>query len=285
MNRHGRLEAAAAKLRTHLLRTPNDLDALAMLGGVYVREGRWRDAETLFAHALEAVPDSRANRFSLANALFLQQKAPQGLAEINRLLEADPANPAYRNLQAACLALIGDHAAVNRIYEDLLATYGRQPKIWLNYGHSLRAVGRQEEAVAAYRRSIALAPGLGEAYWSLANLKTYRFTDEELERMRAAEAAPTTTLVNRYHLCFALGKAYEDAGAYAESWRYYERGNALKRAESRYRPELLEQNTVLQKQVCTPAFFAARRGTGVASDAPILILGLPRAGSDVRQQS
>ena len=89
-----------------------------------------------------------------------------------------------------------------------------------------------------YRAAARERPDFGDAYWSLANLKTYRFTDAELECMRAAEAEPATGLVDRYHLCFALGKAYEDRGEYAESWGYYERGNALKRAESRYRPEL-----------------------------------------------
>ena len=282
--RHGRLEAAAAKLRTHLLRTPNDLDALAMLGGVYVREGRWRDAETLFAHALEAVPDSRANRFSLANALFLQQKAPQGLAEINRLLEADPANPAYRNLQAACLALIGDHAAVNRIYEDLLATYGRQPKIWLNYGHSLRAVGRQEEAVAAYRRSIALAPGLGEAYWSLANLKVVKFTPEEEAAIARMADTPTLADEDRIHLHYALGKAREDGGRHAEAFDHFARGAALRRARSPYDVEELKGLVSRSRRLFTPDFLDARRDAGSDDDAPIFILGLPRSGSTLVEQ-
>ncbi|MDE2262711.1 MAG: sulfotransferase, partial [Gammaproteobacteria bacterium] len=135
-----------------------------------------------------------------------------------------------------------------------------------------------------YRRAAQIRPGYGDAYWSLANLKTYRFSDEELAAMRAAEAAPRTALEDRFHLCFALGKGLEDRGEYAESFSYYERGNALKKGECRYRPEFIERNTRLQIEVCTPELFAARRGWGASSDAPIFIVGLPRAGSTLIEQ-
>src|SRR6266513_2424184 len=124
----------------------------------------------------------------------------------------------------------------------------------------------------------------GGAYWSLANLKTYTFSDAEIAQLEAAEAAPSTGAIDRYHLCFALGKAHEDRAEYALSFRYYERGNALKRAASRYRAELVEQNTARQKQVCTHAFFRERTGCGAAGREPIFILGLPRAGSTLLEQ-
>jgi hypothetical protein len=145
-------------------------------------------------------------------------------------------------------------------------------------------MGQQQQAIESYRAASAARPDFGDAYWSLANLKTYRFSDEELEQMRAHEAAASTQLVDRYHLCFALGKANEDLGEYAESWRFYERGNALKRAESRYRAELLEQNTANQKRICTREFFLERAGYGAARSEPIFILGMPRAGSTLLEQ-
>ena len=150
--------------------------------------------------------------------------------------------------------------------------------------HTLKTLGRQQDAVAAYRRAAQTRPSYGDAYWSLANLKTYRFTDEELASMRAAEAAPRIALADRFHLCFALGKALEDRGEYTESFSYYERGNALKKSECRYRPEFIERNTRLQIEVCTPELFGARRGCGDPSNAPIFIVGLPRAGSTLIEQ-
>jgi hypothetical protein len=127
-------------------------------------------------------------------------------------------------------------------------------------------------------------PSFGDAYWSLANLKTYRFSDDEIARMLIEQASPATSLVDRYHLCFALGKAFEDRGEYAESWRHYEQGNALKRSESRYRPEIFETNTRKQMEVCTREFLQCHASVGDPSAAPIFIVGLPRAGSTLIEQ-
>jgi hypothetical protein len=127
-------------------------------------------------------------------------------------------------------------------------------------------------------------PSFGDAYWSLANLKTYRFSPVEIAHMRAQEALPTTPRADRYHLCFALGKAFEDRGEYADSFHYYERGNALKKSESTYRPEPVERNTRLQKEICTRQLFADRNGVGCDSPDPIFIVGLPRSGSTLLEQ-
>jgi hypothetical protein len=150
--------------------------------------------------------------------------------------------------------------------------------------HALKTLGRQSDAIGEYRAAMRERRDFGDAYWSLANLKTYRFTDTELESLRAAEAEPATRLVDRYHLCFALGKAHEDRGEYAAAWGHYQRGNELKRAESRYRPEVLEINTANQKSVCTREFFEQRPGYGLESTAPIFVLGLPRSGSTLIEQ-
>jgi hypothetical protein len=154
----------------------------------------------------------------------------------------------------------------------------------VSLGHCLKAVGRPKEATDSYHAAAAARPSFGDAYWSLANLKTYRFSPEEIAHMRAEEAAPDAPPVDRYHLCFALGKAFEDRNEYAESWQFYERGNALKRAESRYHPDITETNTRKQIEVCTAQFFAARAGVGVPDSDPIFIVGLPRSGSTLIEQ-
>ena len=150
----------------------------------------------------------------------------------------------YRALAATAAVGLGENEAGDRASTASCSpTRPRSPDVHLWLGHALKTVGRVPEAIDAYRAAAAARPDFGDAYWSLANLKTYRFADAEIVRMRAEEAAPATSPVDRYHLCFALGKALEDRDEIAESWLYYERGNALKRAESRYRPEILETNT------------------------------------------
>jgi tetratricopeptide (TPR) repeat protein len=170
------------------------------------------------------------------------------------------------------------------VYRDLLVGAPQTAEIRLSIAHTLKTLGRPDEAIAEYRAAAAERPSFGDAYWSLANLKTYRFTDAELTEMRARESSADTALADRFHLCFALGKALEDRGDYEESWRYYERGNRLKKSESRFRIEQIERNTRLQKTVCTPEFFAERRSVGCPSPDPIFIVGLPRSGSTLLEQ-
>jgi tetratricopeptide (TPR) repeat protein len=170
------------------------------------------------------------------------------------------------------------------LYRQLLAASPGSSNLHVALGHSLKSVGRRQEAIESYRKAAAVRPSFGDAYWSLANLKTYRFSPDEIAHMRAEGTAPAADPVDRCHLCFALGKAYEDVHEYAESWRFYERGNALKRAESRYRAEITETSTRKQIEVCTQEFFSARAGVGAPDPDPIFILGLPRSGSTLVEQ-
>jgi len=201
-----------------------------------------------------------------------------------KLLRVDPDNRIYRTTYATVCTGFGDYERALPLYRELVSVIPRDPELHLSIGHALKTQGKTAEAIEAYRAAARVKPSFGDAYWSLANLKTYRFTDEELARMRAGEAAPSTQLADRYHLCFALGKALEDRAQYAESFACYERGNALKKTECRYRPEISERNTRLQKAVCTAEFFAARASFGCESDAPIFIVGLPRSGSTLVEQ-
>jgi hypothetical protein len=203
---------------------------------------------------------------------------------MEKLLRIDPDNRAYRTTYATVCMGFGDYERALPLYRELARAMPRDPELHLSIGHALKTQGESAEAIEAYRSAARVRPDCGDAYWSLANLKTYRFTGDELARMRAAEADPLTRLADRYHLCFALGKALEDRGKYAESFAYYERGNALKKTECRYRPGITERNARLQKAVCTAGFFAARAGFGYPSRAPIFVVGLPRSGSTLIEQ-
>ena len=178
----------------------------------------------------------------------------------------------------------GSTEAAIALYEELLQQQPDNPELHLSLGHALKTQGSREEAERAYREAARLRVNFGDAYWSLANLKTYRFADEQLATMRDQVDARRTPFVDRYHLCFALGKALEDRGEYAESFQFYSRGNALKKAESNYRPEPLERTVAKQIELCTREFFEQRQGYGCDDPAPIFIVGLPRAGSTLLEQ-
>jgi tetratricopeptide (TPR) repeat protein len=284
----GDLVAAEKLIRAFLLANGDHIEAMRLLARIGAALEIFDDAELLLEAVLERAPNYVAARHDYATVLLGRHKYPQALAELDKLLAVDPANRQYRTLYATATVGLGEHARAVALYQDLLreappASPGTAD-LHLSIAHSLKTLGRGADAIDEYRAAARARADFGDAYWSLANLKTYRFTDAELATMRAAEAGPLTRLIDRCHLCFALGKAHEDRGEYAESWRYYERGNELKRAESRYRPEVIELNTARQKAVCTRDFFGQRLGFGVASEAPIFVVGLPRSGSTLIEQ-
>jgi tetratricopeptide (TPR) repeat protein len=284
----GDVLAAEKMIRAFLLAHGDHIEAMRLLGRIGTALEIFDDAELLLQAVLERVPDYVAARFDFASVLLGRHKHRQARDELDKLLAIDPGNRQYQTSYATATVGLGEHARAITLYEDLLR--GALPgspdaaELHLSIAHSLKTLGRQADAIHAYRAAAQDRRDFGDAYWSLANLKTYRFSDAELGRMRSAEAAARTALIDRTHLCFALGKAYEDRGEFGESWSYYERGNALKRAESRYRPELIERNTANQKRVCTREFFEGRTGYGVASTAPIFVVGLPRSGSTLIEQ-
>ena len=280
----GELAPAEQMIRAFLLRRGDQPEAMRLLAKIGMAHDVLDDAEALLEAVLALAPAYRAARYDYAQVLVKRHKYVQAREQAELLLALDPANLDYRSLAATAAVGLGESEAAIAIYRDMLADLPAAPDPHLWLAHALKTVGRTPEAVEAYRAAAALRPDFGDAYWSLANLKTYRFADEELGRMRAREAAPTTALEDRWHLCFALGKALEDRGEIAESWTWYERGNALKRVESRYRPEILETNTAKQIEVCTRGFFQERAGWGASAPDPVFILGLPRSGSTLLEQ-
>jgi tetratricopeptide (TPR) repeat protein len=280
----GELLPAENIVRAYLLKHGNHVEAMRLLARIGLERDVLDDAELLLEAVLSLAPDYRAARHDYANVLLRRHKHARAIEELETLLRLDPQNRAFRITYATAMVGLGEHERALQLYRELLIDTPRAAEIHLSIAHSLKTLGRSAQAIEAYRAAAEVRPQYGDAWWSLANLKTYRFTDDEVGRMRAQEAAVTTSLVDRYHLGFALGKALEDRGEFAESFTFYERGNALKKSESRYRPEPVERNTRLQKAVCTAEFFAARQGVGAQDPAPIFIVGLPRSGSTLLEQ-
>jgi tetratricopeptide (TPR) repeat protein len=280
----GELALAEQIIRAFLLRHGNHPEGMRLLAKIGMARDVLDDAELLLAATLELAPDHRATRYEYAQTLISRHKYALARAQVARLLEREPGNLDYRALAATAAVGLGEHDAAIALYRGMLADSPGSPDIHLWLAHALKTVGDVPQAIESYRAAAQARPDFGDAYWSLANLKLYRFSDAEIAQMRAAEASPSVALVDRYHLCFALGKALEDRGEIVESWRYYERGNAAKRSESFYRPEIIETNTSLQIKTCTSDFLQNRADWGAPNPDPIFIVGLPRAGSTLLEQ-
>jgi tetratricopeptide (TPR) repeat protein len=271
-------------VRAYLLKHGNHVEGMRLLARIGIERGVLDDAEILLEAVLALAPDYRAARYDYARVLLERHKYQRTREELEKLLKLEPRNRAYLTQYATAIVGLGEHEKAVELYRELLVDSPQAADLHLSIAHSLKTLGKRQESIEAYRAAAAARPNFGDAYWSLANLKTYRFSEGEIASMRAEESSSGTPLVDRYHLCFALGKALEDQGRFEESFRYYERGNAFKRSESRYRPEIIEHNTRLQIEVCRAELFSRHEGAGVQNPDPIFIVGLPRAGSTLLEQ-
>jgi tetratricopeptide (TPR) repeat protein len=208
----------------------------------------------------------------------------EALAQLDTLLAHDQRNHRAQMARAAALAETGDFAAAADATAAVLADFPDQPGVWLIHGHGLRTLGRIDEGVAAYQRCLELDPDRAEAYWSLANLKAYRFAPPMLAAIDAQLARPDLPPQEHSLLAFALAKAREDAGDYAEAFAAYAEANALQRAVRPYNADATTAFVRRAKALYTPAFFAERTGWGEPAADPIFIVGLPRSGSTLVEQ-
>ena len=259
-------------------------EAMRLLAEIGTRLQILDDAEFLLEKCVEFYPDNLHARMDYVQVLHKRQKFEKALEQAKKLHQAQPSNIAFEISLASATQAVGNFDQALDIYDRIILRADNQPMVHSARGHALKTIGRTDEAIQAYRTAYTSKPDFGDAYWSLANLKTYSFTDHEITSMREQEQRDSTALTDKVHLCFALGKALEDRHEYTESFDFYQRGNALKQQQSQYDPARLEGEFESQKLLFDADFFAAHSSTGCTSPDPIFIVGLPRAGSTLLEQ-
>ncbi len=280
----GNLAEAEALIRPYVQRAPDDIEGLRVLALVAHRNDFSKDAAIILDEVMAKDPDYHAARQDLVIALLATHQHARAREQLEILMRAQPDHFTHRRTLAGILVSQGSTAEAITLYRELVREHPDDAELHMYFGHALKTQGIRAEAEQEYKEAARRRPSLGDAYWSLANLKTYRFTESEIATMREQVDAPRIPLPDRYHLCFALGKAYEDSARYEDSFRYYARGNEFKKAETSFRPEALERTVHRQIELCTRAFFEQRQGFGCDDPAPIFIVGLPRAGSTLLEQ-
>lgn len=283
MIHEGRIAEAEAMLRDYLPRDRTNIQAMRLLAEIGMELDILGDAETLLDAAAAFEPGHFGIRLDLLRVQMRRQKFAAAIGTAETCVALRPGSIAARSLLADALAAAGRNDAAIPLYDELIQAGQGLPGNVLMRGHALKAAGRGAEAVASYRRALDFAPDLGDAWWSLANLKTYRFGADEIERMRALADDPHLVESDRAAIAFGLGKALERV-APDESFDRYAQGNRIMAQATGYDPDAMHNAFEKQKSICTSEFFAEREGWGEGAPDPIFIVGLPRAGSTLIEQ-
>jgi len=282
--RAGRARECERICRELLNRQPDDVNALRLLARVAGEAERWGQAERLLLRVLELAPAFHDARLDLARVYKQQDRIDEAVATAARAAELTPNSSNAHYLHASMLAIAGRQDEALRGYRRTLEITAGHTAAWVGMGHLLKTLGRQEEGIAAYRTAIDQRPNFGEVYWSLANLKTFRFSPEEVADMERRLAEEPLDEDARVHFLFTLGKAREDRGEYQQAFEHYAEACATQRMRINYDPVDTETINERIRAVFTADFIAENAGNGCPDPAPIFIVGLPRSGSTLIEQ-
>ena len=280
--------ALAEQLTRDFLAThPSDVIALNLLGELLMQKGNFASvqaAEALFAKCLELSPDFTAARHCYAKLLLKMAKLTSARTQIEMLLRSDRQNVSFRRLMAYTLGQIGQYDGALKCHEAVLADIPREPSAWMVYANDLRAAGRTDDCIAAYRRVLEINPEFSGAYLALCDLKTFRLSPGDVAHIQEQLKRTELSVGNRVYLNFTLGKSFEDEGKYEQAFAHFRTANALQRSILPYDAERTAREFAGLKSIFTAEFFAERAGAGHPAADPIFIVGLPRTGSTLVEQ-
>ena len=280
----GKLIRAEELCRAFLKKIPHHVEAMRLLADIGMRLGILEDAEFLLHSASVLAPDNIPIHIDYVQVLRKRQQHLAAKEQARRLLEREPSNPQFQSIYAVQCMQSGQFDEALATFDELLKVLPNDPITLTSQGHALKTKGESASAINSYQQAIAAYPRHGEAYFSLANLKTYRFSDEEIQQMLALQQDDNLSFMERVHLCFALGKAFEDKKDVKQSFAFYEQGNHLKKSQSRYEAGQITKELELQREHVTAKLLREKRDFGHASSDPIFIVGMPRSGSTLIEQ-
>ena len=280
----GRLGLAEDKCRSFLKENPTHTYAMSLLAEIANRLGYFDDAEFLLEKAVEFKPDDGDLRMKYASILRKKQKFAKTMEQVNILCDKYPDNLNYQAQKASEIMQNGDHEEAISLLEDILRKNPFNFSTLTSKGHAEKTLGKTDQAIKSYQSAYQIKPDHGEAFFSLANLKTYSFTGNELDNMREQVGRVDLSLRDKAYFHFALAQGCEVNGEYDEAFFHLERGNKIKNDQSLYSIERMDKELQAQIDVCDETFFGDLGSGGHDTKDPIFILGLPRAGSTLVEQ-
>ena len=280
----GRLGIAEKRCREFLKVHPTNTYAMSQLAEIADRLGYFEDAELLLERAVEFNPDDGDLRMRYAMILRKKQKFAKTMDQVNILCQKFPNNISYQTQKASELMQNGDHEKAVDLFDYIIGTNPHNFSSYTFKGHALKTLGKTDDAIENYKSAYNIKPDHGEAFFSLSNLKTYSFTDNEINIIEKQLSRIDLSLKEKVYFHFAMAQACESKGDYDKSFYHLFEGNLIKRNQSKYSIEMMDKELYAQIEVCNKDFFDSLGIGGHESKDPIFILGLPRAGSTLIEQ-
>jgi len=273
-------------LRAELTRHPLNAAAIDRLAFLLERRGERDEAAALFEKFLEAGPKADTVRVAFAHLLYRMVRFEDALGQIEQLSPALRATPDVQSFEAGLLGSLGRHQPQCEIYRKLLKKYPNHGELWVRLGVALKYLGELGPSVEALRKAVAVQPTLGEGWWNLANMKTFRFTPDDRAAMRKVLESKLGA-IDELQIHFALGRALEQEGAYEESFAEYAHGNRIRASASGgAQAHNARMTDYVDRSIATfdPALFDRTRDLGNPAPDPIFIVGMQRGGSTLIEQ-
>ena len=270
--------------RYFLQNVPHHIEGMKLLATICTELHVYDDAEFLLESCLEFEPDNIDTLIQYINILIKRQKYGPALEKAELLNKKFPNDKNAQITYAATLQQTDNQYEALNLYKEILNKYPSNYQILLSCGHLYKNFGQIDKSIISYKKSYKINNFCGDAYWSLANLKTYTFDDNEIKSLEDMVLDEYVNDVEKIYMHFALGKAYEDMSEYKISFNHYKQGNDLKLPYTKYKTNDFINECLNQKDICSEDLFDIKKDWGHSSNEPIFILGLPRVGSTLVEQ-
>ena len=280
-----RLGDAERLCRYFMQQNKTHIEGMRLMAEIATRTGVFDDAEFLLETVTKLAPKHIEAEIQLAHVLLRRQRFHKAYGRVKTLYQQhkNPPEQILALYASVCFG-VGENDEAIRIYKQMIDLAPGDPTLRVSLAHIYNAVGESDRAVGLFKEAYKLNPHFGDAFWSLANTKSYRFSEDEVATMKTRLEAEATPTLDKIQMYFALGKAHEDRQDFAVSFENYERGNALKLSSAKHSREQLDIRISTQLSVCTKPLFERLDGVGHSAPDPIFIVGLPRAGSTLLEQ-
>jgi tetratricopeptide (TPR) repeat protein len=281
----GRLLEAEKVCRGFLMQNKTHVEGMRLLAEIATRNNILEDAEFLLESVIAFEPDHMDGNIQFAHILLRRQRFHRAYDQAKKVFDNYPeARSRTQTIYASACFGVGRNEEAIKQYLEMIESDSSNAQLLVSLGHIYNSNGDPDKAAEAFKRAYTVSPNFGDAYWSLANTKSYKFDDQQISVMQASEASGDTEALDQIQINFALGKAYEDRRDYTQAFHHYAKGNELKKPTTHYAAGQLQRRIDSQIAVCTSEFFASKQGLGNSAADPIFIVGLPRSGSTLLEQ-